>query len=426
MRNSEEIDQDAVLRARVLLLGSGRLDLAEEVGAYRVLARVSPKAYLPKLVDAVLLWSYRTRDRAAELALISEAVEAARRIDADVTGGTERLGRALAARERALFASGRRAEGRAVCEELAAIGRYGRLANVLSEEGRHAEAAGLYDRHVPAVRSDASAGSGASDGAHVSPVSDWTVIEWAAALDAAGRQERALEVFGGLVADRRRTAWENNSPLASLVWALEQYARMAAAAGRDGEAAAARRETLDLLTRLAREGEPVSWSNIQASWVTLFVLSGRQDEPPGRPDAPVPPFGTYRGHGWSADAREAFDAAVPALEERAAALRASGDLAGLVTVHRRLTVRAAQRWQTSGRRDPETLLPAYDEGVALARRLTGDGGSAAARALTDRAMFLLAVRQYAKAREDFAEAAALLDGPTRHGPPREPGKSVPS
>ncbi|MFJ3422094.1 hypothetical protein ACIPN8_37820 [Streptomyces sp. NPDC086082] len=48
------IDHGAVLSARVLLLGSGRPRRAELASAYRVLAAVSPRVYLPKLVDAVL------------------------------------------------------------------------------------------------------------------------------------------------------------------------------------------------------------------------------------------------------------------------------------------------------------------------------------------------------------------------------------
>ncbi|MEV6331280.1 hypothetical protein [Streptomyces sp. NPDC051909] len=95
-----KIDHDAVLRARVLLLGSRQLgawdDISwEEVLAYRVLAEVSPKAYLPKLVDGLLLTVSRSQDRQVWLTLATEAVAAARRIPDDVTGREERLRRAL-------------------------------------------------------------------------------------------------------------------------------------------------------------------------------------------------------------------------------------------------------------------------------------------------------------------------------------------
>lgn len=95
-----KIDHDAVLRARVLLLGSKPLgawdDISwEEVLAYRVLAEVSPKAYLPKLIDGLLLAAGRSGDREVRLSLATEAVAAARRIADDVAGGAERLRRAL-------------------------------------------------------------------------------------------------------------------------------------------------------------------------------------------------------------------------------------------------------------------------------------------------------------------------------------------
>ncbi|MEU0405162.1 hypothetical protein ABZ318_34115 [Streptomyces sp. NPDC006197] len=60
----------------------------------------------------------------------------------------------------------------------------------------------------------------------------------------------------------------------------------------------------------------------------------------------------------------------------------------------------------------ESLRPAFDEGVILARRLPEDR-SALARALTDRSMFLLAVKRYEEAHADFAEATALRPIVTR-------------
>ncbi|MGW8763878.1 hypothetical protein ACWGN5_15390 [Streptomyces sp. NPDC055815] len=393
MGNAGKFDAETVLRARVLLLGSEPLTLGERLGAYRVLAEVSPRAYLPKLVDALVERAYELRDPALRLALIGEAAGAARRLDADAPNGKERLHRALGGHEHALFAAGRRAEGKAVCEELAEAGSYRRLAIVLAEEGRHAEAAELYGRHR-------------EPGDSVSP---WRLIEWVAELDAAGRHEGALEVFAGLVDDCRHKGAEDRGPLASLVWTLDQYARMLRAAGRDAEEAAARREALALLDRLARGGEPVSWSNIQAWWVTFLVLSGRPDEPAATPDAPLPASGAYLFHGWSPDVRENYFASLPALEQRTADLRASGDLPGLIVAQRRLTVRRALHWETSGRRAEESLRPTFDEGVSLARRLPDDR-SALARALADRAMFLLAVKRYGEAHADFAEAAALRAG----------------
>lgn len=56
------IDHDEVLRARALLLGSGRPSRAQLLGAYRVLAEVSPKAYVPKSVDALPALRHETRN----------------------------------------------------------------------------------------------------------------------------------------------------------------------------------------------------------------------------------------------------------------------------------------------------------------------------------------------------------------------------
>ncbi|MEX0167620.1 hypothetical protein [Streptomyces sp. LMG1-1-1.1] len=399
MGDTAKVDQDTVLRARVLLLGSGRLTVRERVGAYRVLAVVSPQAYLPKLVDALIERTYELDAPELHVALYAEALDAARRLDADAPHREERLSRSLSGYEHALFATGRRAEGRAVCEESAEAGRYGRLAIVLAEEGRHAEAAALHGGHV---------GTGEAD-----RVSHWTLIEWAAELDAAGRHEEALEVFARMVDDGRRGAAADRTPLASLVGKLDRYARMLGAAGRRGDEVAVRREALALLTRLARGGEPVSWSNIQALWVTLLGLSGRPDEPAATPCAPLPAFGAHVLHGWSPDAREDYFASVALVERRTAALRASGDLPGLIVAQRRLTVRRALRWESSGRRSEDTLRPAFDEGVALARRSPADPG-VLARALADRSMFLLAVKRYGEALADFAEVVALLDCPTPH------------
>ncbi|MEV7502683.1 hypothetical protein [Streptomyces sp. NPDC093018] len=103
------IDHDEVLRARVLLLGSGRPSRAQLLGAYRVLAEVSPKAYLPRLVDALLALRRESRDPQMEVALAAEASRAARRTEAGAPDRAERLCRALDAYQASLFALGRRA-----------------------------------------------------------------------------------------------------------------------------------------------------------------------------------------------------------------------------------------------------------------------------------------------------------------------------
>ncbi|MCR8942044.1 hypothetical protein NW249_07915 [Streptomyces sp. OUCMDZ-4982] len=90
------VDQDDITRARTILLASGRRTPYEEVDAYRVLARVGPAAYLPRLVRALHDLSYERghgsgrcgcpgsgygERPAARLALLEEAVAAARAVD---------------------------------------------------------------------------------------------------------------------------------------------------------------------------------------------------------------------------------------------------------------------------------------------------------------------------------------------------------
>ncbi|MCT4352065.1 hypothetical protein M5362_02805 [Streptomyces sp. Je 1-79] len=388
-----KIDHDAVLRARVLLLGSGRLRLAEQVHAYRVLAEVSPKAYLPKLVDALLSMSYSSRDPQVDLVLGAEAVEAARGIAGAGSARAERLCRALDVYQAALFALGRRAEGRAVCEEMAEAGSSGRLANVLAEEGRFREAAEFNEK---AVRNG------------VREHSFWNMVEWAANLEGAGLHDEALAVFGELLDHTAREAAGQRTALAILTWELVHLSRMRETAGRGVDAAATRREALSVLEELATTGEPKNWSCILGWWVTLFVLSGRADEPAATADSPMPPFGVDLG--WSSDTRKAFLGDLPVLETEAARLREAGRLPELMDVQRRITIRVALREGEHPYRLRERLEPYFDEGVALARRLPDDPARLA-RALTDRSMFLVAARTFEPAYTDFAEAVALLDTP---------------
>ncbi|MEU6312841.1 hypothetical protein [Streptomyces sp. NPDC047014] len=87
-----QINHDAVLRARVALLGSQKLTARQEVAAYRVLAQVSPLAYLPLLPEA--LYEYSKQEFAHRpgiaLALRAEGVAAARRMG-ELEAGREQL-----------------------------------------------------------------------------------------------------------------------------------------------------------------------------------------------------------------------------------------------------------------------------------------------------------------------------------------------
>lgn len=389
MTDAGKIDQDAVLRARVLLLGSDRPSRRDEVYAYRLLAQVSPAAYLPKLVVALVAYGYDARTDGARAALHAEAAEAARRLAPDAPDRAGLWGRALGACERSLFRVGRRAEARAVCEELAEAGHGGRLATVRAEEGRHREAAALLGAVVAGEQEP----------------SDWTVYQWAAELSAAGLHEEAVGAFAVALVRGRRLAAEDRTPLAGLVWELVHHARLLEAAGRPAEAVEARREALGLLTRLARDGEPKSWSNILSWWVTLFLLSGRDREPAASPATPVPPFGA-EGLDWSPDTLEAYLGGIPGREAEATGLAAAGDDRSpeLCAVWRRLTLRRSFAAERHTHRIEERLRPLFDEGVALARRLAGTHPAALSLALTDRAMFLVAAKRYEEALADYREA----------------------
>ncbi|MGW3321517.1 hypothetical protein [Streptomyces virginiae] len=97
MTYSAHAGHDAVLRARVALLGSQTLPARQEVAAYRVLVQVSPAAYLPLLAEA--LYEYSRQDFAhlpeTALALRAEALAAARRMYAMEPARGLLLGKAL-------------------------------------------------------------------------------------------------------------------------------------------------------------------------------------------------------------------------------------------------------------------------------------------------------------------------------------------
>ncbi|PWI19917.1 hypothetical protein DI272_41445 [Streptomyces sp. Act143] len=412
MNHSEKVDQDAVLRARTILLESGRPSVARQVEAYRVLSAVSPLTYGPKLVEALVSYGYQPEVRdlpEARLARHAEAVAVARRIDEGDPRRTELLVRALDSYQHGLYALGRRTEGLAVCEEMAAAGRWGfdhgqvqspmyghwRLSEVLAEEGRYDEAAEICGKSVDAMRP-------------LTPEDNsfWSVVRWVAALEAAGRQEAAIDAFAELVDITRAEVAADSTALAIQVWQLTHQARMLDTADRRSGAAAARQEALVLLAELDLTGERKSWSNILSWWVTLLALSGRSAEPVPDAQTPGPGFGApYLD--WSTDVRHAYFEGLETLEEQVAALREdpSTPLPELIAQHRRLTVRTAVYREQRHHRILKPLRPVFAEGVALARRL-GEPESLR-EALTDRAMFLVAAMQYGEAYDDFREACEL-------------------
>ncbi|MFD9517509.1 hypothetical protein [Streptomyces sp. NPDC059979] len=123
MTSTAHINHDAVLRARVALLGSQTLPVRQEVAAYRVLAQVSPLAYLPLLT--VALYEYSRQDFAHDhdtaLALRAEAVAAARRMYTAEPERADLLLTALRRYKKQLVLMGRQEELGAVEREMAQV-----------------------------------------------------------------------------------------------------------------------------------------------------------------------------------------------------------------------------------------------------------------------------------------------------------------
>lgn len=124
MNHMANINHDAVLRARVALLGSQVLPVRQQVAAYRVLAQVSPLAYLPLLAVALYHYSRQEFEHLPEtaLALRAESVAAARRMYGLEPERAELLVTALVAYKEQLVLMGRTAEVGPVDEEIALLG----------------------------------------------------------------------------------------------------------------------------------------------------------------------------------------------------------------------------------------------------------------------------------------------------------------
>ncbi|MER6110666.1 hypothetical protein [Streptomyces hirsutus] len=424
MTKSSEVDQDAIVRARNVLLASGRRTPHEEVDAYRVLAQVSPTAYLPRLVGALQRLSYdRSYDDRPEacLVLCEEAVAAARAVDPTEPSRADLLHGALDRCQWALYTLGRRTEGLALRAEMLSLGRAQAessgdgvvkglevWATGLSEEGRYAEAA---DALTESVAQERPAGPRSGGFA-------WSLLEWIAVLDADGRSAEALAAMEELVGMEAVEAANDRGPLACHLYALIRYAQMLDGAVRHREAAAVRQEALAMLSELAAHGERKSWSGYQASfWAVLFFMSGADSERPV-PGEPRPPVGTGPMR-WSPDvkrqyfqSRETLRDEVDALAFRAA--ESPVHLAESVRLQRVLTVRSAVHWEFRTHLFAERVRGLFDEGVELARRLhrydDAAGSRALATALTDRATFHAAAKEFDAAYDDFRQVPKLLGG----------------
>lgn len=417
-----KVDQDDIVRARNVLLASGRRTPREEVDAYRVLARVSPAAYLPRLVKALQSLSYDTsvgKRHPACLALLEEAVAVARSVDPSEPGRADLLYGALDSCQRELYTLGRRAEGLAMRAEMLAIGRAQAelsgnpavrglrdWAAGLSEEGRYAEAADALTEWVAAVLPD-----GPRSGSLA-----WSLLEWIYALDDAGRPDEALAAYEQLVGMEAEEAANDRGPMACHLYSLIGYAQLLDSHDRGEQAASVRQEALAVLAELAATGERKSWSGYQTSyWAVLLTCNGADRERPASGGA-RPPSGTTLLQ-WSPDTRQRYFDSLAALREEVDALapRAAEDpdrhLAELVRSHRILTVRASVYWEHRTL-FAERVRSLFDDGVDLGRRLyrhdPATGAATLARILMDRSTFHTAAREFGPALDDFREALRYL------------------
>lgn len=420
MNHSGKVDQDDIMRARNVLLASGRRTPHEEVDAYRVLVQVSPASYLPLLARALQRLSYDTsrgRPHPDSLALCEEAVAVARCMDTAETARAHVLYEALDSCQRELYAVGRRAEGLAMRAEMLAIGRaqaagapvagLSKWAAGLSEEGRYAEAADAMTELVAAILPHGPASGGLA----------WSLLEWIAALHDAGRSSEALAAFETLVSMEAAEAAKDGGPIACHLYSLIGYAQMLDAYGRGEQAALVRQEALALLTEWADSDERKSWSSYEASfWAVLMSFSGAEGERPAS-DGPRPPSGAAPID-WSPDAKRRYFDSRHVLRDEVdtLAVRATEDpdqyLAELVRLHRVLTVRSAVYWEYRTHLFAERVRSLFDEGVGLARQLSqhdpADGTRTLARTLIDRSTFYVAACEFRPALDDFREALGYL------------------
>ncbi|MEI5035774.1 hypothetical protein RB201_33415 [Streptomyces sp. S1A(2023)] len=414
------------MRARNVLLASGRRTPREEVDAYRVLAHVSPASYLPLLAKALQRLSYDTGSgtrHASALELCEEAVAVARCIDPAEPARADVLYQALNSHRRQLYHLGRRTEGLARCAEMLDISRaqaesagapvvkgLDEWAAGLSEEGRYTEAADAMDELVAALLPQGPRSGGLA----------WTLLDWIAALHDAGRIDDALAAFEETVTMEAAEAAADRGPMACHLYALIGYAQLLDTHGRDERAAQARQEALAVLTELADTGERKTWSGYQRSfWAALVTLSGTYSDRPPAPDEPRPPSGTApmrspRAQWRDVDSRHALRARVDALTPRAAE-DPDRYLAELVRLHRDLTLRTAVFQENRTRLIADDLRSLYDEGVDLARRLArhdpAEGPRALAGRLIDRSTLHTVAHDFGPALDDFRQALTCLGEP---------------
>ncbi|BFV59561.1 hypothetical protein KCMC57_up46650 [Kitasatospora sp. CMC57] len=126
MNQHGNVDRDAVLRAQVLLLGTG-IGIHQEIAAYRILAEISPLTYLARLARALLTLGQEqfSGKHEAHLTVVLDAAGAVRRLAASEPHRDQLLIDALAEQQRLLEALGRSDDAAVARQELSEVGRLG-------------------------------------------------------------------------------------------------------------------------------------------------------------------------------------------------------------------------------------------------------------------------------------------------------------
>lgn len=421
-RAQETVDDDRVAWAREIVSRRPRSGLAELAGAYRVLMRVDPATYRVKLAGALAVLAWHQEDRVTPdqtLALLEEAVTLARGVADDSRRGRAVV-RVLDRYQRMLYELGRRVEGLAVREEMAAIARARIAAGDpdqvmgflqywafgLAEERRHDEAAATLAELLGAEQRNRRWGT-----------TIWTRFSLTAQLDAAGRTDEAIRTLGVVLAEHRAMPRSDATSPGLVFLMLVWHAVLLDRAGRRADAA--RREALGLVRQLATTGETHTRSGKQFDEAGILIAVQAQDvEPDARPR---PPFGTGAAD-WSPDLRARYfeETGGPRCGTPTAdgpgtlrhAISRETRPGELAVLHRRLAIRTTVYWLWHHHYAfLEPSLPFVDDSVAAARRFAAGGTpesrTALARALTDRATVLVAGHRYADAFTDYAAALTL-------------------
>ncbi|MCP2323355.1 hypothetical protein HDA40_001862 [Hamadaea flava] len=422
----KNVDYELELWARTLLVGSRMPSVAEKVRAFRILAHASPRSYQARLARALVELSWDGRDRSphARLALLEEAASAARGVPQGEPGRAELVIDVLDSYQITLYEVGRRAEGLAVREEMAAVSRMAvtagagpmvkglrSLAHGFAEEQRHREAAELLAEVVDATPTKDVGGT-----------SIWDRLSLCAELDAGGQTNAAVTALGDILDEHRAGLLDDKTSVSNVFHILVWYTVLLDRASRPHDADRARREALGLARRLAKNGEPKNWSGAQYTMAGILLAVQAQDAEPAAPGQPRPAFGLDMAY-WSRDLRTRYVQDTGAARCGVAATDRPGTLLQtaqretrlpeIAVLRRRLAIRTAAYWLWHhGYRFLEPTLPAFNDSVTAARMWHSTDAPrrrpALARALTDRAMLLITGHHYTEALTDYEEALYLM------------------